>query len=141
MSVMSAPRVTTADYARMSWHARQRLQRLLRNEAKLHGTMSGYRLHLSIGTTPCAGCRAANATEKRIAYAVRASAEKRRLREPMPCGTRAAHERHRAHGEPPCGPCIEAARAFFRKNSQTNRDKRRATINSELIARTEGSDE
>lgn len=36
-------------------------------------------------------------------------------RQVAPCGTRAAYKRHRRHGEQPCGPCVEAMRAYGRE--------------------------
>ena len=43
-----------------------------------------------------------------------------------PCGSHAAHNRHRAHGEPPCGLCTDAERAY-----QADRHRRRRAAPSE----------
>lgn len=45
------------------------------------------------------------------------------VREPLPCGTRAAWIRHTEAGEEPCGPCEDAARAY---DNERKRNKRTA---------------
>lgn len=115
---------TAARAARLAARGPIAATRIVTNGPGKCGEPRGYWRHMNANELPCEPCVDAKRANDRNKHAnsrqqARETGEAAAVNEA--CGERRGYRRHRARGEEPCGPCVEANRAYNRSKRYPKR--------------------